>query len=207
MESNHFWISGQFSKRGDLRVNVFIAGPRAISKLNKRVEERLHNIYSSQMTVIVGDANGIDKAIQEYFLRLGYQNVFVYASQGKARYNIGSWKVVNVEVEKKLKGFDFYAAKDIRMAEEADYGFMVWNGKSKGTLNNVLNLINRNKKTLIYFTPGNEFYTIKSLADIESVISQCEVETKDLFIDLSRKNAQLFKEEVKDYSTQEQLLF
>lgn len=43
-------------------MRVFIAGPRAISKLNKRIEERLHNIYSMQMTVIVGDANGIDKA-------------------------------------------------------------------------------------------------------------------------------------------------
>lgn len=188
-------------------MKVFIAGPRAISKLNKRVEERLHNIYSSQMTVIVGDANGIDKAIQEYFFRLGYQNVFVYASQGKARCNIGSWKVINVEVEKKLKGFDFYAAKDIKMAEEADYGFMIWNGKSKGTLNNVINLINRNKKTLIYFTPGAKFYTIKNLANIESVISLCEVETRNLFMDLTRKNAQLVKEEIEDYKTEEQLLF
>lgn len=188
-------------------MKVFIAGPRAISKLNKRIEERLHNIYSSQMTVIVGDANGIDKAIQEYFFRLGYQNVFVYASQGKARCNIGSWNVENVEVEKKLKGFDFYAAKDIRMAEEADYGFMIWNGKSKGTLNNVINLINRNKKTLIYFTPGNEFYLVKSFVDIESIISQCEGETRSLFIDLSHKKTQLVKEEIKDYRTQEKLSF
>lgn len=190
-------------------MNVFIAGPRAISKLNKSVEERLQNIYSSQMTVIVGDANGIDKAIQEYFFRLGYLNVFVYASQGRARCNIGSWKVVNVEVEKKLKGFDFYAAKDIRMAEEADYGFMIWNGKSKGTLNNVINLTNMNKKTLIYLTPGNKFYTVKSFADLESIISQCNEETKDLFINLSRtcKNTQLVKEEIKNYKTEEQLLF
>lgn len=190
-------------------MNVFIAGPRAISKLDKRVEERLNNIYSMQMTVIVGDANGIDKAVQEYFFRLGYQNVFVYASQGKARCNVGSWKVENVEVEKKLKGFDFYAAKDIKMAEEADYGFMIWNGKSKGTLNNVINLTNRNKKTLIYFTPGNEFYTIKSLTDIESIISQCDEETKELFIKLSHisKSTQLLKEETKNYKTEEQLLF
>jgi len=188
-------------------VKVFIAGPRAISKLNKHVEERLHNIYSMRLTVIVGDANGIDKAVQEYFFSMGYQNVLVYASQGKARCNIGGWKVVTVEVEKKLKGFDFYAAKDIRMAEEADYGFMIWNGKSKGTLNNVINLINRNKKTLIYLNPRNEFYTVKKLTDIESIISQCEEETKKLFLDLSCKSAQLVKEEISDYKTEEQLLF
>ncbi|MCB8814768.1 hypothetical protein [Desulfosporosinus shakirovi] len=188
-------------------MKVFIAGPRAISKLNKRVEERLHNIYSTQMNVIVGDATGVDKAVQEYFSRMGYQNVFVYASQGKARCNIGSWNVVNVEVEKKVKGFDFYAAKDIRMAEEADYGFMIWNGKSKGTLNNVINLINRNKKTLIYFIPSNEFFTVQDLADLERIISQCEVDTRNLFVNLSHKNIQLVKDEIKDYITEEQLSF
>lgn len=55
------------------------------SKLNKRVEERFHNIYSMQMNVIVEDATGGDKAVQEYFFRMGYQNVSAYASQGKAK--------------------------------------------------------------------------------------------------------------------------
>jgi len=188
-------------------MKVFIAGPRAISKLNKRVEERLNNIYSMQMNVIVGDAAGVDKAVQDYFFRMKYENVSVYATQGKARNNIGSWKVVNVEVEKKLKGFDFYAAKDIRMAEEADYGFMIWNGKSKGTLNNVINLINGKKKTLIYFVPGNEFFTVKTLEDLERIISLCEEDTRNLFNNLSHKNVQLVKDEIKEYITEEQPLF
>lgn len=188
-------------------MKVFIAGPRAITKFNKRVEERLNNIYSMQMNVIVGDAAGVDKAVQEYFFRMRYQNVSVYASQGKARNNIGSWEVVNVEVEKKLKGFNFYAAKDIRMAEEADYGFMIWNGKSKGTLNNVINLINRNKKTLIYFIPSNEFFTVKNLADLECIVSQCEEDTRNLFKNLSHQNVELVKDGIKDYIIEEQLLF
>jgi|GEM_PF-5991929 len=37
-------------------MKVFIAGPRAITKFDKRVEERLNNIYSMYMNVIVGDA-------------------------------------------------------------------------------------------------------------------------------------------------------
>lgn len=190
-------------------MKVFIAGPRVISKLNRRVEERLYNIYAKEMTVIVGDANGIDKAIQEYFYHLGYQNVLVYASQGKARCNIGSWKIENVEVSKKIKGFDFYAAKDLKMTEEADYGFMIWNGKSKGTLNNVINLIKRSKKTLMYFTPGNEFYTIKNSADIENIISKCDEETKKMYQKLTHKSAQLslIKEDTKNYKMEEELLF
>ncbi|WP_407272665.1 hypothetical protein [Radiobacillus sp. PE A8.2] len=77
-----------------------------------------------------------------------YSNVKVYASNGRTRNNIGGWEVINVKVAPDVKGFNFYAAKDLAMAEAADYGFMIWNGISRGTHNNILNLINRNKKVL-----------------------------------------------------------
>ncbi|HOC09905.1 MAG TPA: hypothetical protein PKN88_10285, partial [Bacillota bacterium] len=51
--------------------------------------------------------------------------VNVYAIQGKARNTVGNWPVVDVEVNRRLKGFDYYAAKDVKMAEVADYGFML----------------------------------------------------------------------------------
>lgn len=104
---------------------VFIAGPRAIKRLNNNIEERLYNIYLNNIKVVVGDAAGVDKAVQDYFYRLNYSNVNVYATQGKARNNVGNWPVVDVEVNRRLKGFDYYAAKDVKMAEVADYGFML----------------------------------------------------------------------------------
>lgn len=174
-----------------IQLNVFIAGPRAITKLNKNIEDRLFNIYKRNFTVVVGDAIGIDKAIQQYFYNLKYSNVHVYATQGKARHNIGNWAVENVIVEKKLKGFDYYAAKDLKMAEIADYGFMIWNGKSKGTLNNVINLTNRNKKTLIYFVPDNKFYCIRDIKDLEPILEKCDENTRALFKELKNKTFQL----------------
>lgn len=169
---------------------MFIAGPRAISKLDGKVEDKLHNIFQNNLTVVVGDANGVDKAIQQYFYDLKYQNVFVYASLGKARFNIGNWKVEKVDVENRLKGFDFYAAKDLNMADVADYGFMLWNGKSKGTLNNIINLTIRNKKTLVYFAPDNEFYIISKLGDLETILNKCDDETRKLYSNLFSKTAQ-----------------
>lgn len=189
-------------------MKVFIAGPRTISSLNRHIQQRLNNIYNKHISVVVGDANGIDRAVQQYFHNLGYKNVCVYASQGKARFNIGNWKVENVKVDKKAKGFDYYTAKDLKMADVADYGFMIWNGKSKGTLNNIINLIIRNKKTLIYFTPEHQFYCIDKLSDFEVILNKCVGETKILYRGLSDKKLQLsISETDSTYVTDKQIMF
>ena len=36
------------------------------------------------------------------------------------------------------------------MAKKADIGFMIWNGKSRGTFNNIVNCIKLNKEVIIY---------------------------------------------------------
>ena len=46
------------------------------------------------------------------------------------------------------------------MAERADYGFMLWDGKSRGTKTNVLTLAKLNKTSLLFLAASNEFQTI-----------------------------------------------
>lgn len=65
-------------------MKVFVAGPRALKSLTKSVEERLSNIIENNITVLIGDANGVDKIAQQFFYTHNYSNVIVYASQGKA---------------------------------------------------------------------------------------------------------------------------
>jgi len=172
-------------------VNVFVAGPRALSTLDKNVEERLNNIIKQNITVLVGDANGIDKSMQQYFYRENYRNLLVYDSKGKARNNIGNWPVQTVEVADNIKGFDFYAAKDLKMAENADYGLMLWNGISKGTLNNIINLTKQNKKALIYYTPHKKFYCVNSLDIAKKLAALCGDKASNLFSDLSETDGNL----------------
>ena len=43
------------------------------------------------------------------------------------------------------KGRELYTLKDKAMAKEADYGLMIWDGKSKGTLGNINKMENENK--------------------------------------------------------------
>lgn len=173
-------------------MNVFIAGPRSISKLNLDVLKRIDNIINNRYTILIGDASGIDKAVQNYCTEKQYRNVKLFASNGKARNNIGQWEVVNIEIGKSIKGFDFYAAKDLAMANETDYGFMIWNGKSKGTLNNIINLTLLDKKVLVYYTPNKEFCVLKSINDVKELLSKNDdITVKNFFLKQLSKNNQI----------------
>lgn len=162
-------------------MKVFIAGARAVTVLNEPVKTRLNNIFSKNYTVIVGDASGVDSAVQKYYSDLNYQNVIIYASEGKSRNNIGNWDVRNVEVPVRTRGFNYYAAKDKAMADDADYGFMIWNGESKGTLTNIINLLNLDKKSIVYLTTNNSFYNIDSIYELQELLETCGQTAKALF--------------------------
>lgn len=163
-------------------MKVFIAGPRALSSLDEKVKRRLLNIVNNDITIIVGDANGIDKAVQQFLYAHQYHNVIVYASGGNVRNNIGNWQVEKVEVTDKVTGFGFYAAKDIKMAGDADYGFMIWNGKSKGTLNNIINLAKVKKKVLLFFTPQKKFYLLNNFEAIQTLTLDNGSDLMELFL-------------------------
>ena len=47
------------------------------------------------------------------------------------------------------------------MAKDASWGFMLWDGESKGTLANVVNLLNARKKVLLYLSPKKVFFKLR----------------------------------------------
>ena len=51
------------------------------------------------------------------------------------------------------------------MAEEGFIGFMLWDGKSRGTLANVLRLMERGKKVVVYLAPSKQFTTLRNMSD------------------------------------------
>ena len=152
-------------------MKVFIAGPRAVKEIDENVVKKLDNICKKDCEILVGDAIGIDSSVQKYLKSTDYRNVVVYASNGKARNNLNHWNVVDVKVDENIKGFDFYVQKDIQMAKDADAGFMVWNGESKGTFNNILNLLEQQKSVILYFVNTMKFYLFKTKEEFEKFIS------------------------------------
>ena len=176
-------------------MKVFIAGPRAVNTLNEKITDVLSRVIEKHLTVLLGDANGVDRLVQEYFAREKYLSVYVYACNGNPRNNIGGWTVQNVEVPAGTKGFDFYSKKDICMAQDADSGFMIWNGKSKGTFNNIINLASQNKRTIIYYIPARKMLCLNTLLDVERFSKSVGSETYSLFRKLCPQGAIPIKNE------------
>ncbi|MDD2234620.1 MAG: hypothetical protein PHV03_06890 [Desulfitobacteriaceae bacterium] len=169
-------------------MKVFVAGPRAVRALNKNITNVLSNMIEKQLTILLGDATGVDRLVQKYFAAVKYPNVYIYASDGKARNNMGNWSVHKVEVPKNAKGFNYYVQKDIQMAQDADNGFMIWNGKSKGTLNNIMNLAAQNKKVMIYLIPAKKMIFVDTPDSVSKLAHLMGSETLSLYHELCSKN-------------------
>ncbi len=157
---------------------VFIAGSRRLSSLSAQVQERLNNVIDSGHHVIVGDANGADKAVQKHLSDAGYDKVTVFCSGDQPRNNLGHWRTHNVTPPKSANGFQFYAAKDREMAREADFGLMIWDSKSAGTVLNVLRLVRAGKIAVLINVPHKTTLNIKSPAQWNEFLSRCSPELR-----------------------------
>ncbi|MEN9433478.1 MAG: hypothetical protein RLZZ422_1067 [Pseudomonadota bacterium] len=158
---------------------IFISGSRSISCLSNQVLQRINNIVNQKFNIVVGDANGVDKAIQKYLASMSYPNVTIYCSGESCRNNLGNWSEQHITVPNNLKGRDFYTQKDLAMAKVADYGFILWDGKSVGSLNNLIELQEQHKKVLVYFSPKNSLYTIYNQQSLLELIEKFAILLKD----------------------------
>ena len=151
---------------------VFVGGSRRITRLPIEAKNRINNIVHKGFAILVGDANGVDKAVQKYLADVNYDNVTVYCSGKTSRNNIGQWATRNVSVGKNEKNFQFYAAKDREMAQQAEFGLMIWDGKSPGTILNVLRLVQASKKAVLISIPGKSEVEFKRKEDWDVFLLQ-----------------------------------
>ena len=128
---------------------VFVGGSRRITRLPMEAKTRIDNVVDRGFAILVGDANGADKAVQKHLAEAKYDKVTVYCSGDTSRNNVGQWETRNVSVAESEKTFQFYAAKDREMAQQAEFGLMIWDGKSSGTVLNILRLVRASKKAVL----------------------------------------------------------
>ena len=120
-------------------MRVFISGSKSISKLPEEVKSLLDSYIVTGAEILVGDCYGVDAAVQKYLDSKGCGNVTIYCSGVTPRNNFApSAKVRScAEAAKGLTGSAFHYIKDIQMAQDCDQALMVWDGKSKGTAENI----------------------------------------------------------------------
>jgi len=173
--------------------SVFVGGSRRLGRMNPELRHRLDNIIDKRLCVLVGDANGFDRAAQAYLADRGYTEVVVYCTAGKCRNNVGGWPIQSVEYYGKDRGRDFYTAKDDAMLRGADFGLFAWDGKSKGTLRNVRKMAERNCPSSVYVSPLRQFVTVRTPEDAAKLSREISIESdviEDLFSDSWRMTAE-----------------
>ena len=120
-------------------MKVFISGSKSISALHEEVKSLLDSYIVTGAKILVGDCYGVDAAVQMYLDSKGYSNVIVYCSGETPRNNFvtGAKVCSYAEAAKGLTGREFHYVKDIQMANDCDQAIMIWDGKSKGTGENI----------------------------------------------------------------------
>lgn len=150
---------------------VFVGGSRDVTRLDSEVNRRLARIVEKRLPVLVGDANGADKAVQRYLSERHFDLVEVFATDESPRNNLGGWPVRVVRPARARRDFDYYATKDRAMAAEATVGLMLWNGQSRGTLMNVLRLTTANKPVVIYMSQKKAFVDVREGHDLVNLLA------------------------------------
>lgn len=120
-------------------MKIFVSGSKSISKLPKLAKTFIDQFIENCDEILIGDCYGVDAVVQKYLESKGYSNVTIYCSGVTPRNNFTSSAKIHscAEAAKGLTGNAFHYVKDIQMANDCDQALMIWDGKSKGTAENL----------------------------------------------------------------------
>ena len=120
-------------------MKLFISGSKSITELPITFKLLLDDYMVESTEFLVGDCYGVDAAVQKYLELKGYKNVTIYCSGETPRNNFTTGAKVRscADAAKGLTGSAFHYVKDIQMANDCDQAIMIWDGKSKGTGENI----------------------------------------------------------------------
>lgn len=154
-------------KRDRARGNVFISGTSKMQDksstyyrkgLPEPLKKEIDGYMQKKKKIIIGDAPGLDTAVQQYLADRGYKKVVVYGTE-KTRTNAGGWKEKTVSGKGYEEGSkEWHAEKDRAMQEDSMSGLAVVleKGGASATRKNVEALVKQNKKVKIYELRGSE---------------------------------------------------
>lgn len=139
-------------------MKIILGGSRHLEFIPSEVGTRLQEWMEQSAGFLVGDAPGTDRAFQMFLKSKKYPAVTVFTSADEIRNNLGNWEVQKIESGLKSKSSAVHAFKDRKMSQIADFGLMIWDCKSAGTLSNVIDLLEQGKNCYIWVAPDSDLY-------------------------------------------------
>lgn len=121
--------------------------------LPKPVREQLDDAMKKGTKIVVGDAPGVDRQVQDYLKRKGYGRVEVYGPGKEVRYSANKrWKTNPIDAPEFEPGSkEWLAKKDVEMERVSTQGLaIVLDEGAKATRKNVERLVANNKDVKVY---------------------------------------------------------
>jgi hypothetical protein len=133
-------------------MKVFISGSISIKSLDEDELGALEQVIEGNRDILIGDAYGVDKAVQQILAVQNYQSVTVYFSGEKPRNNIGNWQTKQIPNPENLTGRSRYQLKDKAMADDCDSAIIFWDGKAKA-LNSIWIIWKKSENIVLFGNP------------------------------------------------------
>lgn len=128
---------------------IFLGGSQTCTYLPEEAKAKLDVWMHNNAQFLIGDCKGADQLMQKYLHENGYGKVWVYVSGDEVRHNEGGWEVIHCHTSAAPHSYEFYKIKDQAMADFADLAFMLWDGKSIGTRENIIEMREQEKPVTI----------------------------------------------------------
>ena len=140
---------------------VFISGssktqtkdsPYYRKRLNKEIRDSIDSYIEENANILVGDAPGIDRQVQNYLNKKVYRNVEIYGPGKKVRYTANkNWKTNPIDSDYEIGSGEWLAVKDIKMSELATEGLaIILDEGAKATRNNIKRMSEAGKPVKVY---------------------------------------------------------
>ena len=163
MELMHYGVKGmRWGVRKDNPNVLFVSGssktetkgsPYYRKKLPRDIRSKLNDSMWEGEKIIVGDAPGIDRQVQNYLKKKRYSNVEVYGPGKQVRYLANKkWKANPIDVPgAEPMSKEWLAGKDFVMTDISTKGLaVILDEGATATRNNVQRLIDQNKSVDVY---------------------------------------------------------
>lgn len=148
---------------------VFISGSISIKKLPLEVINSIEIMIEKNMTILVGDALGVDSLVQDIFNKKNYFNVIIYSITSTPRYKANiKFQEKKIQVNQDIKSQrKRQTYKDEAMTKDSTFSLVIWDGKSKGSYANIKRALELKKGVKVYYTKTESYLKKEKILEDE----------------------------------------